>query len=262
MIGGVGAISLAGRMRAGSAPWTPADAGAALLSWMRGDDPGASINTTPTPHQYAAIPDRGSIGGSFAQATSGNQPQVSTAWAPSPAPLFPGPGRLAHSAAPASFAFLHDGLSAYLLSLVVRPTADGAVRHIAQTYTGVTSDVGLNLRLDTNNRLVVTFGNGTGSTALNILGGTGTVLTGNTYTFTLSVNGTSVTAYQNGAVVGSGPLSSPSASAPAHTLGVGTHAAFFDSGSPIWIPEIVLFKDAPPDRSVVEEYLSRWSYTP
>lgn len=70
--------------------WTPADAGASLASWMRGDDAGAAINTTPTPHQYAAIPDRGALGGQYAQATSASQPQVSTLWAPGPAPLFDG----------------------------------------------------------------------------------------------------------------------------------------------------------------------------
>jgi len=82
------------RFVAGPGRWTPAAAGASLLSWMRGDDPGAAINTTPTPHQYAAIPGRGALGGVYEQATSADQPQVSEVWAPGPAPLFDGGRRL------------------------------------------------------------------------------------------------------------------------------------------------------------------------
>lgn len=250
------------RWVAGPRRWTPADAGASLLSWMRGDDPGAAINTTPEPHQYAAIPDRGTLGGQYAQATSANQPQVSTLWTPGPAPLFAGGDRLVHSSSASGWGILHIGSSAVRGGLVFRFNGAPATCHYFATFNGGGANTGFLLHAGSDGRARLTVGNGSGGLAAELLSTTG-VLTGDTtHIITWERDETDLSLRVDGSEVATGAISSPSASSPQHTLVVGAS----NTGSvPLsgWVPEVVMFSGSTlPDFSLLESYLSRWSYAP
>lgn len=259
MIGSVGSISpMVGRMRV--AGWTPADAGASLLSWMRGDDPGASINTTPAPHQYAAIPDRGALGGQYAQATSANQPQASTLWTPGPAPLFDGGRRLVHSASAAAFAALSNGATNVRGGIVFRANGALTTAFYLNTFNTGAANTGFTLHGGSNGTARLTVGNGSGTLALE-MSAVG-LSADTTHIITWDKAGANVALRVDKAQIASGAIASPSSGSPQHTIVVGAS----NSGSvPAagWIPEVVIFAGSNlPGLDVIEDYLSRWSYTP
>lgn len=259
MIGNVGSISpMLGRMRA--AGWTPAAAGASLLSWMRGDDPGAAINTTPTPHQYAAIPDRGALGGQLEQATSGSQPQASTLWTPGPAPLFSGGRRLIHSVPAAALAALSDGTTDVRGGIVFRANGDVTTAHHLGTFNNSAANIGFLLHAGSDGTARLSAGNGSGAMALSL---SANALSGNTtHIVTWDKIGANVALRVDKVQVAGGTIASPVATAPQHTLtlGAANSGAVPTVG---WIPEVVIFAGADlPGLDVIEDYLSRWSYTP
>lgn len=254
------------RWAAGPGRWTPAAAGASLASWMRGDDLGAAINTTPTPHQYAAIPDRGSLGGQYEQATSANQPHVSTLWTPGPAPLFDGGRRLEHSADPADWAVLHDGTSNYLLSFVAVLDMAATTTILGTFDSSVTSAIGFNIRVGSGGNMNFRWHNGSGTAALFLNTALGTVVSGVPFMISVSKVGTTVAVYKDGSLLANGTLSSPTTDPPNRTMIVGASST---GTEPIAgeLPELVLFSAAsgsglPSRVQRVEPYLSRWSYTP
>lgn len=249
------------RWVAGDHRWSPAD-DAALTSWMRGDDPLAALNTLPTPHQYAAIPDRGSLGGQYAQATSGSQPQLSEVWSPGPAPLFSGGRRLIHSAAPADWAFLHDGSSNYLLSFVAVLGLAATTTILGTFDSSVGASIGWNIRVGSGGNINLRWHNGSGTAALFINTALGSVVGGVPFVLTVVKVGSAAEVYLDGSLVASGSLSSASTDPPDRTMIIGASST---GTEPIAgeLPEIVMFAGpALPERSVVESYLSRWRYTP
>lgn len=243
--------------------WTPAAAGASLLSWVRGDDPGASISTTPTPHQYAAIPDRSALGGQYAQATSADQPQVSALWAPGPAPLYGDGRRLAHSVAASSFVGLqHDGLTEVLIGIRFRvDSSTGASR--ALYGTRITSR-GFLFTVTDAGALSLAYHDGTAGQSVN--SASAAVANGTAYTLTVRKTTTRVTAWLGDTQVADAAFSiSASTDLPQNEPIIGASAAGGVS-FPGTIPEVVVFAAASaddlPDRAQVLSYLSRWKYAP
>lgn len=246
---------------AAGAGWTPAK-GPNLFSWMRGDDPDASINTTPDPDQYAAIPDRGMPLESFAQATSGNQPQLSTDWTPSPVPLFTGGRRLQHSAAPSSWV-VHNGTENLLLCGIATLGLANAAQ-VVGTFSGSSlAAVGFNLRVGTGGNAVFRVHNGSGSTGLNIASSTGAITANVPFVFSIQILGTSASLYLGGSLIGTDTIPDPSENDPDHSLVIGSQVS---GGDPMGgaVPELVAFRGQTlPDRARVENYLtSGWVYSP
>lgn len=234
-----------------------------LYTWMLGSDPGASINTTPTPHQYAAIPDRGSVGGSFAQATSANQPQVSTVWTPSPAPLFGGGRFLAHSAPASAFTRVqHDGLTEVLFGLRFRLTAlTGASRCLFATRS---TGLGLLVFVADNGTVTASFRNET--TTQNIMSASGAVALDTDYTLTGRKTNTGCTLWLGDTQIASDAFSiAPTVADPQFTLHVGASATAGISMTG-FLPELLIFSAADasalPSREVVRARLDQGIYTP
>lgn len=233
---------------------------------MRGDDLGASINTTPTPHQYAAIPGRGALGGQYAQATSASQPQVSALWTPGPAPLFDGGRRLVHSAGPADWTFLHDGTSNYLLSFVAVLGAAATTTILGTFDSSVLSSVGFNIRVGSGGNMNFRWHNGSGTAALFLNTALGTVAPGVPFMISVSKVGTTAAVYKDGSLLANGTLTAPTTDPPNRTMVVGASST---GTEPIAgeLPELVVFaapsgSGLPGRASRVETYLSRWSYSP
>lgn len=250
------------RFVAGAAPvrWEPSDAGASLLSWMRGSDPGASINTTPDPDEYESIPDQGSVGGQFVAPDAGSRPQVSTLWTPGPAPLFSGGRRLIHSVSAAAFAALSDGTTDVRGGIVFR--ADGAVvtSFYLATFNGGTTNTGFTLHGGSNGTARLTVGNSSGTLALNL--SAAGLSAGARHILTWDKVGAVVSLRVDRVQVASGTISSPDAGAPQHTLTMGASA----SGSvPTvgWIPESLIFAGSDlPSLYDIESWLDANFYTP
>src|SRR5690606_18128227 len=175
-----------------------------------------AINTTPTPHQYAAIPDRGSLGGSFVQATSANQPQVSTVWTPGPAPLFSGGRRFVHSSPAAGWDVMHIGSSDYVLGMVFRCVGALSFRQLVSTYNGSASNSGMRWTVYANGRIEAQYGNGSANSS--IASTAGAVAQDTTYVTTIVKTGDGVSLRLAGSQVASGTIASPSSSAPQNTL--------------------------------------------
>lgn len=228
---------------------------------MRGDDPGASINTTPTPHQYAAIPDRGALGGQYAQATSANQPQVSEVWAPGPAPLYGSGRRLAHSVAASSFVGLqHDGLTEVLIGIRFRvDSSTGASR--ALYGTRITSR-GFLFTVTDAGALSLTYHDGTTGQGVN--SSSGVVANGTAYSLTVRKTVTRATAWLGDTEVADAAFSiGASTDAPQNTAIIGASAAGGVS-FPGTIPEVVVFAAASaadlPDRAQLRAHLDRGAF--
>lgn len=248
------------RFVAGPGRWTPSGK-SGLLSWMRGDDPGASINETPDPDQYAAIPDRGSLGGSFAQATSGDQPQVSTVWTPGPAPLFGGGRRLVHTANASEFvAIQHDGLTEVLIGIRFRvDSSTGASR--ALWGTRVTGR-GFLFTVTDAGALSLVYHDGT--TVQSVNSSSGVVANGTAYSLTVRKTVTRATAWLGDTEVADAAFSiGASTDAPQNTAIVGASSAG-GVAFPGAIPEIVVFAAANaadlPDRAQLRAHLDRRAF--
>lgn len=256
MIGiGIG-INFASRSRRRG--WSPGDAGASLLSWMRGDDPGATINTAPTPHQYAAIPGRGALGGVYEQATSADQPQVSEVWSPGAAPLFAEARRMVHSGNASEWTFLHGGSTDFLIAGVFRLPSLGN-RRIFYTFNSSSSNVGAILGVTTAGALTYLVGNGSGSAhALSISSPNGTIQADSTHQWGVRRAGSTISLLVDGSEIASGTPASPSTDGPQLRLSVGNATSSTD----MHLPEMVAFTGILPDAGDVLSYLSRWSYTP
>lgn len=247
------------RFVAGPGRWTPSGK-AGLFLWSRGDDPGASINTTPDPDQYASIPDYGGVGRTLSQATSGNQPQVSTLWAPGSAPLFSGGRRFVHSSSAAGWGTLHIGSSNYVLGMVFHCVGALTFRQIFSTYNGGASNSGMRWTVYTNGSIEAQYGNGSANSS--ITSTAGAVVQDTTYVTTIVKTGAGVSLRLAGSQVASGTIASPSSSAPQNTLIVGADS---NGNSPHIgaIPEIVMFSGSNlPAVETIESYLSRWKYVP
>lgn len=87
--------------------WDIADAD--LYSWWRGDDPGAT--TGGDPETYSAIPDGGSLEGSWVQADEELRPDVSNEFSTGPSPYFHSGRRLVHSSSAATWDWMTDGVT-------------------------------------------------------------------------------------------------------------------------------------------------------
>lgn len=244
---------------AAGAGWTPAK-GPNLFSWMRGDDPDASINTTPDPDQYAAIPDRGMPLESFAQPTSGNQPQLSTDWTPSPVPFFADGRRFSAGGAPDA-KMLHDGTSDCDLYGIAVVSSLSATHTVFRTMSSFNTSGAL-MHITSAGAIQVQCGNGSGDAALSMQTSAGAISAGAPFIWGYSKRGADVQLYLQGSVVGSGTISSPSSGDASGPFTLGATAT---GNNPLigMIPEIIWFAGSSlPQRQVVENYLSRWSYTP
>ena len=255
------------RWAAGPGRWTPAAAGASLASWMRGDDLGASINTTPTPHQYAAIPDRGALGGQYAQATSANQPQVSTLWAPGPAPLFSGNGSLATGTTDAeAWRCLHDSATDVDIYAAIEPLRVEAPHQVILSTFGVsTATAGVTIRIS-DGALLLHVGNASGS-SWGLSGSSAMAFSvGGLHIVRFSKRGASVSA----SVVGrseavSGTIADPADGTDPGHAGMSVGAFAGGSIQPLdghFFELVVLVGTNLPSPADVTRYLSRWSYAP
>lgn len=240
--------------------WTPANE-PSLFSWMRGDDPGAAINTTPDPHQYAAIPDRGSLGGAYEQSTSGSQPIVSEDWEPGPVPFFADGRRFQHSADVGNWSLLYDGTSdvdVHVLFLI--PSLSGTQTLIRNLTTF--NATGVLLHVTSGGNLVFNVGNASGTAALELGTGNGAISAGTLHWGAIRKRSANVELLLDGSVADSGVITAPNNAAPNTALFLG---ATNIGNNPLigFVPELTIFSGAPlPSFSLVETYLSRWSYTP
>ena len=248
----------------GGGVWAPS-AEPSLLSWMRGDDPGAAINTTPTPHQYAAIPDRGSLGGSFVQATSANQPQVSTLLVPSPVPLFGGGTRLQHTAAASAWNVLHNPTGNALLAGVFVCVGALTFRQIFSTYNGGTSSRGVRLYVTSAGALGAQFGNGAGDGSANtsIESAAGVVTEGALVVASLRKIGANVTLRAGLTQIATGSIANPATGDAQYSAAVGAanNGTLPHAGV---IGECCVFSGAElPTDDQIETYLTaRWRLAP
>lgn len=228
-----------------------------LLSWVRGDDSGATLNTGTTPHQYSAIPDRGSAGSSYTQATIGSQPQLSAAWSIA-APAFSGGRRFQHGAAASAFASLHNGTSFVLICLRFRMSAISAVHTLIRSTTSYATS-GILLQSNSAGTLIFDVANSGGTPALSI-SATSALSAGSVYTASILKQGAAVEVFLNGTSRGSGNISSPNAGSPGHSPVIGATTGG-SNGLIGEVPEVVIFSATTladlPARTTVESYLSR-----
>jgi hypothetical protein len=192
-----------------------------LYAWGRGDDGDAGINTTPDPDQYESIPNRGTAGGVFEQATSANQPQVSDIFT-LPSPIFDGSGdRLVSSAAASAWTAFHDSTSDVTLTAVVRRNVNSVIETFFSTsQQGGSGSRGFSLRGHTNGRLQLIISNGS-STVYSQISGSNFFGATTIYVVQLVKSGTTVTVYIDGTSRLTGTMSGSSTSDAAHTLTVG-----------------------------------------
>lgn len=232
--------------------------------WGRGDDPAASINTTPDPDQYNSVPNAGTIGGSFAQATSANQPQYSVVYSGKAAPLF---GSIAACRLPAtsgagSCDFMHSPTGVGTVTARFRLTSVAATYVLFGTYGGAPANRGFIMGTSGGGATIARFGNGSGSDSALIVSSGVTVAINTDYTMQVVKNATAVTVYLDGTSVASGTLTSASASAStnAPTWGGGADGGASTAG---WVPEVVVHEavlDAT-QLATMRNYVARWSYT-
>lgn len=260
---GIG-INISINTRRGRRSWTPAD-DPSLLSWVRGDDPGASINTTPDPDQYAAIPDRGSLGGQYEQATSANQPALSTLLTPSPVPLFGGGTRLQHTAAASAWNAAHNPTGNVLLAGVFVCVGALTFRQIFSTYNGGTTSRGVRLYSTSAGALGAQFGNGDGSGSANtsIESAAGIVTAGALVVASMRKIGADVTLRAGFTQIATGVIASPATGNAQYsaTVGAADNGTLPHVGV---IGECCVFSGAnlPTDEQIETYLANRWSLTP
>jgi hypothetical protein len=190
-----------------------------LYAWARGDDPEAGLNTTPDPDQYESIPNRGTAGGTFTQATSGNQPQVSTYYT-LPAPAFDGVSRrIPSSLAASEWALLHDGTSQLTITIKTRRVAT-TLGAILSTGLGGAASRGIRLNSHTSGRIQFLVSSGSAVVYSQISGNN--AFDPGEHVVQIVKDGTSITVYVDGTSTLTGTMSASSTDDPAHTLAIGS----------------------------------------
>lgn len=207
---------------------TPSEPDAANLRvFLDGDDIDGAANTTLTNGSaFASWLNKGTLGGTFAQATGANQPLFF-------ASLLNGHGgakfdgsndRLVSSLTASAFTFLHDG-SGCTVYVVVR-TSTSAVQTIMATRTAAGASRGLMVGTNTLARPQVVVSDGA-TTVATVTGASSSLPSGQFSIFAtrLALAGSpDLRVNVNAGSVGSVDATGFSASAPAATLGIGSNA--------------------------------------
>ena len=220
--------------------------------------------STITSGEFVNITDGGSIGSTL-DGVGGALPQESTldVGFDRSLPLFGGGDRFRHAAAASNFTRIHDGSGDATLSVrFYLPSAAGTgFQTILCTYDTTNGNVGFSLF--TNNvsgTLRLFFGNGTAK-ALE-LATAGQVAAG-MHSVVITRSGNDATMTLDGATRLSGTLSSPSSSAPMHSLAVGAND---DGSTPLTgnMCEAHLFDTAATRQQELDliSYYDRWTGTP
>ena len=238
---------------------TVTDLGLPLL-WMLGDDTAAITDYSGTPDYFTSFENRGALGGDFSGAST-NRPEISSFYTKL-APIFGNGGtydNLLSSLAASNFAFLHNGVSSYTLTLRFRTTSLAATQTLFATFNSTLSNVGAYLYVTTGGAITLLMGNGSGSAALNIASAGSTIAINTNYTVSVVVNGTAAAVYVNGTSVATGTITSPSTAASTTTLYLGSHAG----AVPLigLLPEFIVQQGAQDavQRSVMSTYIGRWA---
>jgi hypothetical protein len=208
----------------------------------------------------ASLANRGTIGGTVAQATPANQPfQTPSLALPGGftriAPRFTANTQvLVASAAPASWTYLHD-LSESAISWVFRPTADSTLM-LHTTASTATTVVGFTASWTAAGGLRVRLQNGGASYTVDTSVAAAVNQTHRAL-FRKKPNGAQLDweLELNGVVVASGTSTvAPSASAPPTNLRIG----HFSTGLVGWLPGVITIPayDVPTDK--IDAYLARW----
>jgi len=123
-----------------------------LRVWLDGDDIDGTNNSTLTNgNTFAGWTNKGSLGGTMAQAVGANRPTFRTGVGPGgarPAADFDGADFMLSSLAASAFTFMHDGTGATIYT--VAKTTSSAARTLLATSTGAAANRGIGHRYNTS----------------------------------------------------------------------------------------------------------------
>lgn len=235
-------------------PFDPNDY--AILSWLNLD---GSESYEPGTDRIQSVPDAGSAGGEYAQATSGDRPE-GVQFDEGKALLTGHHGtaatRLASSAAAGEFTPLHDATADAVVAIVVRLVSfpSSTSQLLGTRSTG--NDVGFALRVLDDGTLQAVIGDGASATT--IASSPGAVVLGQTHVILAGKRGDELTLRVDGAVVASGTITTPSNDPPVSSMVVGSRP---DGGDPanMFATGPFVFAGGPlPFAAELGEYLSQF----
>jgi len=201
-----------------------------LRVWLDGDDIDGSNNSTLTNgNTFASWTNKGTLGGTMAQAVGANQPTFRTGVGPGgarPAADFDGVDDFMDSSLAAStFTFLHDGTGATIYT--VAKTSLAGARTLLATGTGAAANRGIGHRYDTTFAANLYMSDGAvlriyALSAINALTNGSFDMMASTLA---SADTPDASVYVNGTSVATGDAAAFSSAAPASTLRLGLNSA-------------------------------------
>lgn len=250
--GGFGALAARGIVLSAAAepPFDPLDYD--LAAWLDTTAEGATVEPGFDADFLASVPNPGSLGSAFTQATPSLRPLREREKG---AGYFREWRHLVIGEA-ADWTDVHNGTTKTLITFVATLSLS-VTAHVMGTFSGTSNNsIGFNLRAGTAGNLVLRVNNGSGSAGVNIATGNGGISAGVPFYASILIDGTSVSLFVGGALVGTGTIPNPSSSAPDHTLTIGAQP---NASAPIdgWFPEALIFQGSEiPDREKAEAFLA------